>query len=204
MGKSHRSPRGANPRTLRNLPDGQRYLTHYAGGPLYGFVYFVFSDPMQLVKIGATNRWKGHWPDIDTRIRQIRQSVPFVPITGQAFTTPMALQMSEPELLDFFADYRVDVGNDDQTGDNEWFQNTDVLKQFVDEVALLNREHDRYIGEVEVYNAHVSEQESLGREPTMPMPVWPDVKPWRHLQTPPTPPTRRIVSFRPVFDDERG
>jgi hypothetical protein len=189
---------------LPDLPDNLRYLTHSASGPLYGSVYFVFSDPMQLVKIGATNRWEGIWPDVESRVREVRRSVPFVPFTGWTFITPMSLQMSEPELLDFFVDYRVEVnGEEDQTGDNEWFQYTDVLKQFVDEVALLNREHDRYSRESDAYNAHVREKESRGQEPTMPMPVWPDVKPWRHLQTPPTPPSRRVVSFRPVFDDER-
>ena len=52
----HKSPRGVRPVRLKELPDHQRFLEHYASGPLYGFIYFIIADSMNLVKIGATNQ----------------------------------------------------------------------------------------------------------------------------------------------------
>lgn len=39
-----------------DLPDNQRYLRHFAEGKLFDYIYFIVSEEMQPVKIGATKR----------------------------------------------------------------------------------------------------------------------------------------------------
>lgn len=196
----HKSPRGVRRTALKNLPDDQRFLDHYASGPLYGFIYFIIADSMALVKIGATNQWDGLRPVIEPRVLQVRRAVPFLPISRVTFTTPIALQMSEPELHEHFESYRVEISGElDPAGDNEWFQLTDALKGFVDDVALLEQEFERYAKESETYKAHETAQAALGREPTMPMPEWPKIYPWRYLKDAPVPPTKKLIGFSPVY-----
>lgn len=196
----HKQPRGVRPVELKNLPDDQRYLAHYASGQLYGFIYFVISDPMALVKIGASNRWIGHRPDTDSRVLEVRKAIPFLPVTRTAFITPMSLQMSEPELHEHFEKYQVEIGgNFDPVGDNEWFQLTDTLKAFVDDVVLLMDDFDRLSEETEAYQLHEAQQTALGRELTMPMPAWPKIYPWRHLKDPAPSPSKKLTGFGPVF-----
>lgn len=196
----HKSPRGVRPVRLTELPDDQRFLEHYASGPLYGFIYFIIADSMNLVKIGATNQWDGLRPVIEPRILKVRRDIPFLPLSRVTFTTPMALQMSEPELHEHFESYRVEIsGKFDPVGDNEWFQLTDSLKAFVDDVALLEKEFERYAKEAAAYKAHEAAQAAARREPTMPMPEWPKVYPWRHLKDVPAPPSRKLTGFGPIF-----
>ena len=47
MGKGIRS------KVLKNLPDDVRYLAHLASGENPGYIYFLVSDELGLVKIGA-------------------------------------------------------------------------------------------------------------------------------------------------------
>ncbi|GAB5407318.1 MAG: hypothetical protein Aurels2KO_55490 [Aureliella sp.] len=59
-----------------DLPDDQRYLSHFAHGKLFGFIYLIVSEEMQLVKIGATNRWEDLGADVAPRMNEIQLGAP--------------------------------------------------------------------------------------------------------------------------------
>ena len=174
-----------------DLPDDQRYLSHFAHGRLFGFIYFIVSQELRIVKIGATNRWKDLAADVDSRMTEIQLGAPFVNVSRQTAIACSTLGKSEPQVHDHFREYCIR---------GEWFQYTGDLKTFVDQVTLLNDEYDRYSDEAETYRQHVNDMKAAGNEPTLPIPDWPNVKPWKLLDTPAEPPAQKIVGFQPVFE----
>ncbi|GAB5407317.1 MAG: hypothetical protein Aurels2KO_55480 [Aureliella sp.] len=102
-----------------------------------------------------------------------------------------ALGKSEPETHHRFREYRLS---------GEWFLYTDDLKTFVYQVILMNDEHDCYATESEAYQQHEREMEAEGNKPTMSLPDWPNVIPWKLLESPADPPGQQIIGLRPVFE----
>lgn len=90
MGK-RTHPRGIKQHFLDPKSKRPNYLQSFANGPLMGYVYFVLSSKMSVVKIGATNRWENDWPDAFSRPNEIVNNCPIVKFSGITVITPMAL-----------------------------------------------------------------------------------------------------------------
>lgn len=165
-------PRGIKPKDLQNLPDDMRYLAHIAAGPNPGYLYFLISDQLGVVKIGASNRWEGHQVAVDKRITEVKNASPLFPIDREFVLLAGPVGMSESAIHDHFKDYRI--------GKSEWFIYCDDLKGFVDSVGRLLEEFEKWKNdEIEM----------------------PTEKPWALLRDQPKPPSKKFVRLHAEFED---
>ncbi len=163
MGKGIRS------KVLKNLPDDVRYLAHLASGENPGYIYFLVSDELGLVKIGASNRWTDdNKVAVDKRIKEIKNDVPFIKISQEHVILAGPLGYSESDIHDHFADYRVG---------GEWFIYSDDLKLFVDKIGTC-----------------LQQQDAWGNDGVMPT-----EKPWTYLEAEPKPPSKKFFGVQPIF-----
>jgi len=163
-------PRGISRRELTDLPDEVRYLAHIASGKNPGWIYFLACSQLELVKIGASNRWEGHQAAVDRRIREVKLDVPMIPIDKEAVILAASLGRNEAELHAHFAEYRIA---------GEWFVYCDDLKALVDSVARLQEEFAR-----------------MESDPDAPSPK---ETPWKLLDTPARPPSKKFAGLRAEF-----
>lgn len=162
--------KGIRPKVLENLPDEIRYLAHIVESENPGFIYFLISDDLGLVKIGASNRWKGHQVAVDSRITEVKNDVPFITIDREYVILAGSLQKTESEIHDHFAAYHVA---------GEWYIYSDDLKLFVDEVGELLAQLDKW-------------SETGEDRPTL--------TPWNTLKSIPKPPSKKFKGVRAIFD----
>lgn len=161
--------KGIRPMVLNNLSDDVRYLAHMASGENPGYIYFLVSEELQLVKIGASNRWSAdNEVAVDKRIREIKNDVPFVNICREHVILAGPLGYSESDIHDHFADYRVG---------GEWFIYSDDLKLFVDRIGIF-----------------IQQLHSWGNDGARPT-----EKPWTYLEIKPKPPSQKFVGVQSVF-----
>ena len=161
--------KGIKPKVLENLPEDLRYLAHIAEGKNPGYIYFLISDDLGLVKIGASNRWDGHAVAVDVRIKEVKNDVPFITINREHVVLASALGFGETEIHDHFAAYRAA---------GEWFVYSDDLKVFVNNVGDFLRQLDEW-------------KKDADARPT--------ATPWRLLETPPKPPSRKFAGVKAIF-----
>ncbi len=162
--------KGIKAKVLENLPDHLRYLAQVAGGQNPGYVYFLVSDDLKLVKIGASNRWDGNNLAVDARIREVKNDVPFVTINREHVILAMVLGLDETEIHEHFSEYRVA---------GEWFAYVDDLKKFVDDIGDLLRQLDEWANDADAR---------------------PTSTPWNLLKITPKSPSMKFVGVQAHFE----
>lgn len=117
---------------LVGLPDNIRWMAHVAAGQNPGWIYFLVADQLELVKIGACNRYRGHEFALDERIREVKLGAAIVNFTRKFAMFASVLGLTETELFAHFREYRIDT--------SEWFVLCDDLKEFVECIARCDAE----------------------------------------------------------------
>lgn len=162
--------RGITQKEFTDLPDNLRHLAHIAGSKNPGYIYLLVAEGLDLVKIGASNRWEGYKVAVDKRIREIIKDAPMIPMTKELVIVAACLGRTETEIHRHFADYRIG---------GEWFIYADDLKTFADSVA-------RFLEQVEEWS-----------KPGAPDPT---EFPWKLLDHPARPPSKKFVGMQTRFE----
>lgn len=162
--------KGIKPKILVDLPDEVRYLSHIAAGRNPGWIYMLVASDLGLVKIGASNRWDGLRVAVDRRIREVKNAAAIINIDRELVVVASALGRNETEIHKHFNEYRVA---------GEWFIFADAVQDFVESVARL-------LDQLEEWG------ENADARPTE--------TPWRMLEIPARPPSRKFVGLEAVFE----
>ncbi|WP_254511396.1 hypothetical protein [Anatilimnocola floriformis] len=155
-------------------------MSQLMNGKRRGYVYFLVSDALCLVKIGGTNLWyrKGNkvWANVNKRISQVCRVCP-VPLRLATVLTGVAFG-NESQHHSYFRHYRYQANK-------EWFWYLDDLKDYIDTIAAYQSQMDNYITASERYTQMLKADPDAERDGRIQIPEMPTNPPWLDFGKPP-------------------